>query len=66
MSTTFGRDSEYELIGDYVYSRYQSPPVEHAERLLARLDGGADAMLFASGLAAAAAVFETVESGGTW
>ena len=64
MSTTFGRDSEYELIGDYIYSRYQSPTVEHAERLLARLDGGADAMLFASGLAAAAAVFETVESGG--
>ena len=63
MSTTFGRDADYELIGDYLYSRHQSPTVEHAERLLARLDGGADAMLFASGLAAAAAVFETVESG---
>ncbi len=64
MSTTFGRDSEYELIGDYIYSRYQSPTVEHAEQLLARLEGGADAMLFASGLAAAAAVFDTVEGGG--
>ena len=63
MSTTFGRDSEYELIGDYIYSRYQSPTVEHAEHLLARLEGGADALLFASGLAAVAAVFETVESG---
>ena len=64
MSTTFGRDSENELIGDYVYARYQSPTVEHAEQLLARLDGGADAMLFASGLAAVAALFETVQSGG--
>ncbi len=64
MSTTFGRDSENELIGDYIYARYQNPTVEHAEQLLARLDGGADAMLFASGLAAVAAVFETVESGG--
>ena len=63
MSTTFGRDADYELIGDYMYSRHQSPTVEHAERLLARLDGGAEAMLFASGLAAVAAVFETVESG---
>ncbi len=64
MSTTFGRDSDNELIGDYLYSRYQNPTVEHAEGLLAGLDGGADAMLFASGLAAVAAVFETVESGG--
>ena len=64
MSTTFGRDSENELIGDYIYARYQNPTVEHAEQLLARLDRGADAMLFASGLAAVAAVFETVENGG--
>ena len=64
MSTTFGRDSENELIGDYMYARHQSPTVEHAERLLARLDRGTDAMLFASGLAAVAAIFETVESGG--
>ncbi len=63
VSTTFGRDAEYELIGGYIYSRYQSPTVEHAERLLARLEGGAEAMLFASGLAAIAAVFETVEGG---
>ena len=64
VSATFGRNAEYELVGDYIYLRYGSPTVEHAERLLARLEGGADAMLFASGLAAAAAVFETVEGGG--
>ena len=63
MATTFGRDAENKLIGDYLYSRYQNPTVVHAEQLLAGLEGGAGAMLFASGLAAVAAVFETVESG---
>ena len=63
MATTFGRDTENELIGDYLYSRYQNPTVVHAEQLLAGLEGGAEALLFASGLAAAAAVYETVESG---
>ena len=63
MSTTYARDADNELIGNYIYSRYSNPTVEHAERLLAGLEGGADAMLFASGLAAVAAVFETVEGG---
>ena len=63
MATTFGRDTENELIGDYLYSRYQNPTVVHAEQLLAGLEGGAEALLFASGLAATAAVYETVESG---
>ena len=63
-ATTFARDSDNELLGDYVYSRYGNPTVAHAEELLAGLEGGADAMLFASGLAAVAAVYETVPSGG--
>jgi cystathionine gamma-synthase len=63
-ATTFGRDSDNELVGGYLYSRYANPTVVHAERLLAGLEGGADAMLFASGLAAVAAVYETVPGGG--
>lgn len=62
-STTFTRDQNYELIGDYVYSRTQNPNSVYVEQLAADLDHGAEAMLFSSGMAAIAAVFETVNSG---
>lgn len=62
-STTFARDQAYELTGDYVYGRYRNPTGDLAEILLAELECGAEAKLFASGLAAMAAVFETVETG---
>ncbi|RMH72777.1 MAG: cystathionine gamma-synthase, partial [Actinomyces sp.] len=62
-STTFARDPDGELVGDYVYGRYANPTVRHAESLLARLEGGADARLFASGLAATGAVLATVAPG---
>lgn len=62
-STTFMRDASYELIGDHIYSRYGSPNVDAVEEVAAALDGGADAAVFASGLAGVAALFETVDSG---
>lgn len=62
-STTFARDSNYELIGDYKYSRYQNPTYDQVELLAAKLDNGADAKLFSSGMAAITAIFETVQSG---
>ncbi len=62
-STTFARNAAYEPTGDYVYGRYRNPTGDVAERLLAELEGAAEAKLFASGLAAMAAVFETVETG---
>jgi cystathionine gamma-synthase len=62
-STTFARDSNYELIGDYNYSRYQNPTYDQVEFLAAQLDNGADAKLFSSGRAAITAIFETVRSG---
>ncbi|MEE9297798.1 MAG: PLP-dependent aspartate aminotransferase family protein [Acidimicrobiia bacterium] len=62
-STTFMRDASHELIGDHIYSRYGSPNVDAVEALAADLDGGADAAVFASGLAGVAALFETVDSG---
>jgi len=64
MSTTFARDDSYEPIGDYVYSRLGSPTVAALERVVARLDSGADARVFASGMAGFAAVFESVPAGG--
>ncbi|MEM7223235.1 MAG: aminotransferase class I/II-fold pyridoxal phosphate-dependent enzyme [Pseudomonadota bacterium] len=62
-STTFARDGDYELRGDYVYSRYHNPGDAQTERLLCQLEGGAEAKLFGSGLAAFAALFELVRPG---
>ena len=52
-STTYARDADYELTGGYQYTREKNPTDAPAERLIARLEGGADAKLFASGLSAA-------------
>jgi cystathionine gamma-synthase len=62
-STTFSRNANYELIGKYIYGRYQSPTYDPVEQLIAELEGAQEAKLFSSGLAAATAVFETVNSG---
>ena len=59
-STTFARGTDYELLGGRVYSRDESPTFDPAEQLLARLEGGAGAMLFASGMASATAVFRAL------
>jgi cystathionine gamma-synthase len=60
-STTYARGGDYELIGDYIYSRYQNPTYDQVEHIAAELDGGEEALLFSSGMAAITAVFETVD-----
>jgi cystathionine gamma-synthase len=45
------------------YTRADNPTYDHAERLLATLEGGAECMLFASGNAAASAVFQSLLPG---
>ncbi|MEI5997059.1 aminotransferase class I/II-fold pyridoxal phosphate-dependent enzyme [Paraburkholderia bengalensis] len=62
-STTFARDENYELIGEIRYGRYGNPTCIQAENMLAKLDGGKQARIFGSGLAACTAVFETLRSG---
>ncbi len=62
-SATYARGADYELPDEFLYSRYGSPTVRHAEQLLAELDGGAGALLFGSGMAAATTVFETLARG---
>ncbi|MCP3687483.1 MAG: PLP-dependent transferase [Gammaproteobacteria bacterium] len=59
-STTFARDANYELVGKQSYSRSGNPTYDQLEQVVAKLDGGAAALCFASGMAAIAAVFETV------
>ncbi|MEO5976465.1 MAG: aminotransferase class I/II-fold pyridoxal phosphate-dependent enzyme [Chryseolinea sp.] len=61
LSTTFKR-SDPEVVGDY--TRSGNPNRKTLEKKLAMLDGGFDALAFASGMAAINAIFEaTLKSG---
>ncbi len=60
VSTTYLRDEAYELTAGRGYARDQNPTNEHPERLLTALEGGAAALTFSSGLAAATAVFRAL------
>jgi cystathionine gamma-synthase len=60
MSTTYARDAAYQLIDSRDYTRDKNPTPLVAEQLLAALEGGAAAMTFASGMAAATTVFRTL------
>ena len=60
-TTTFERDHNYELIGPHVYSRNGHTNGEHVEQLAARLDNGAAALSFASGMAGITSVFATLQ-----
>ena len=63
-SVTFARDADYALIDPaYIYGRGNNPTVAAAEALLASLEGAEAALLFASGLAAANALFATLAPG---
>lgn len=65
-STTFVRDEAYELVSDtHLYSRDHNDLFRKVEGLIARLEDGAEARLFASGMAAIAAIARTVKPGGT-
>jgi cystathionine gamma-synthase len=63
VATTYARDAEGALSGGRMYARDQSPAFDQVEALLARLEGGRAAMVFASGMAAATAVFQTLGPG---
>src|SRR5687767_7405259 len=56
-AVTFARDEQHRLPDERLYLRYQSQNGELVESLLAKLEGGAAATLFSSGLAASTAVF---------
>lgn len=63
-STTFARDADYALVSpDHSYGRDENPSYLAAEKMLVRMEGGADAMLFSSGMAAAAAVVQSLKPG---
>src|SRR5213594_4382588 len=62
-STTYERGPDGTYRSGLVYTRADNPTYDHAERLLAALEGGVACMLFASGSAAATAVFQSLLPG---
>ncbi len=64
-ATTFLRDADYELLNaDNVYQRPHSDTVRTAEEVIRALEGAFESLLFPSGMAAIAAAFRWVPSGG--
>lgn len=63
LSTTFARGDDYALPDEFIYARYGNPTLRRAEQVLMELDGGADALLFGAGLAATAALLDTLKAG---
>ena len=62
-TSTFLRDPDNQYRTGYSYARDTNPTYDQAEALLCELEGGAGAMLFASGMAAAGAVFMNLRPG---
>jgi len=63
LSTTFERDADNQYPSGRQYIRADNPTFDQPEALLTALEGGASAMLFSSGMAAATAVFQALSPG---
>ena len=62
-SSTFARDDQGQLVGGHIYSRTSNPNRTALEAALAALEGGTHSLAFASGQAAAAAIFAALAPG---
>ena len=63
LTTTFARDAEGNLPHGFIYARSDNPTRRQLEHALAALEGGETAIAFASGMAATAAVFQSMLPG---
>ncbi len=63
LSSTFERSAEGDYPRGFSYSRENNPVRQSLERCLSALEGGEEAIAFASGLAVAAAVVQGLEPG---
>ena len=63
LSTTFAREPDGALPHGFLYARNDNPNRHQLERALAALEGGGAALAFASGMAATAAVFQSLAPG---
>lgn len=62
-SSTYLRDPDNQFRSGRAYMRADNPAFDQAQALIAALEGGTQAMLFASGMAAATAVFQSLAPG---
>jgi cystathionine gamma-synthase len=62
-ATTYIRDPDNQYRSGRVYGRDDNPTYDHAEAVLAALEGGSEALVFASGMAAATATFQALAPG---
>jgi len=62
-STTFVRDADNQYRSGRIYARDHNPTFDQAEALVTTLEGGSASLLFASGMAAATAVFQALSPG---
>jgi cystathionine gamma-synthase len=62
-ATTFERDPDNQYRRGRSYGRSDNPSYDQPEALITALEGGAASLLFASGMAAAAAVFDSLPPG---
>jgi len=62
-STTFIRDPDNQYRSGRIYARDNNPTFDQAEAVLTALEGGHASLLFASGMAAATAVFQALAPG---
>ncbi len=62
-ATTFLRDPDNQYRRGRSYGRADNPSYDQPQALLTALEGGADSLLFSSGMAAAAAVFQSLPRG---
>jgi cystathionine gamma-synthase len=63
LATTYARDGNLDLIGEFQYVREGNPTGALLESALARLEGGEAALVFGSGMAAGLAVLQTLAPG---
>ena len=63
VSSTFLRDADNQYRSGRVYMRDQNPAFDQAEAVITALEGGHQTLLFASGMAAATAVFQGLRPG---
>ena len=63
VSSTFLRDDDNQYRSGRVYMRDQNPAFDQAEAVITALEGGHQTLLFASGMAAATAVFQALKPG---
>ena len=63
VSSTYLRDEDNGYRSGRIYSRADNPAYDQPEAVLASLEGGAGAALFASGMAAATCVFQALRPG---